>query len=42
MKDGTELHLGEVEVKKRVSKDTKNELEDIVREKVRITEPINF
>lgn len=37
LNDGSELTFGEIEI---LSKRTKDELEGIVREKIRITEPI--
>lgn len=40
LKDGTELDLGQVEVKQKVKLSTQHELTGIIREKIRITEPI--
>ena len=42
MDDGTTLYIGKVEVRDRIRTTTQDELESIVKEKQRITEPSTY
>ena len=40
LKDGTQLDLGQIEIRQRIRSSIQRELTDIIQNKIRITEPV--